>query len=67
MCSSDLFPSHDTPVYEGGISGEIEIGEVVSTSATEIQGNEPLGTLAGIVDGAEDTEIDDDNDTDINE
>ena len=26
---------------------EIEFGEVVSTSATEIQGNEPLGTLAG--------------------
>ena len=32
---------------EGGLSGEIEFGEVVSTSATEIQGNEPLGTLAG--------------------
>lgn len=37
----------ETPVYEGGISGEIEFGEVISTSATEIQGNEPLGTLAG--------------------
>ena len=33
--------------YVGGLSGEIEFGEVVSTSATEIQGNEPLGTLAG--------------------
>ena len=29
------------------MSTEIEFGEVTSTSATEIEGNEPLGTLAG--------------------
>ena len=34
----------ETPVYEGGMSAEIEFQEVVSNSATE---NEPLGTLAG--------------------
>ena len=41
MCSSDLFPSHDT---KGGMSSEIQLQEVVSNSATE---GEPLGTLAG--------------------
>lgn len=45
--TTDYYFRAETPVYEGGISGEIEFGEVVSTSATEIQGNEPLGTLAG--------------------
>lgn len=34
----------ETPVYEGGMSCEIEFQEVVSNSATE---EEPLGTLAG--------------------
>ena len=34
----------ETPVYEGGMSCEIEFQEVVSNSATE---DEPLGTLAG--------------------
>jgi hypothetical protein len=34
----------ETPVYEGGMSSEIEFQEVVSNSATE---EEPLGTLAG--------------------
>ena len=34
----------ETPVYEGGMSAEIEFQEVVSNSATE---REPLGTLAG--------------------
>ena len=34
----------ETPVYEGGMSCEIEFQEVVSNSATE---SEPLGTLAG--------------------
>ena len=34
----------ETPVYEGGMSAEIEFQEVVSNSATE---EEPLGTLAG--------------------
>ena len=34
----------ETPMYEGGMSGEIEFQEVVSNSATA---DEPLGTLAG--------------------
>ena len=34
----------ETPMYEGGLSSEIEFQEVVSNSATA---NEPLGTLAG--------------------
>ena len=45
--TTDYYFRAETPVYEGGLSEEIEFGEVVSTSATEIQGNEPLGTLAG--------------------
>ena len=45
--TTDYYFRPETPVYEGGISGEIEFAEIVSTSATEIQGNEPLGTLAG--------------------
>lgn len=45
--TTDYYFRAETPIYEGGISGEIEFGEIVSTSATEIQGNEPLGTLAG--------------------
>ena len=34
----------ETPMYEGGLSTEIEFQEVVSNSASE---DEPLGTLAG--------------------
>ncbi len=34
----------ETPMYEGGLSTEIEFQEIVSNSATE---DEPLGTLAG--------------------
>ena len=45
--SSEYYFRAETPVYEGGMSAEIEFNEVVSTSATEIEGNEPLGTLAG--------------------
>ena len=45
--TTDYYFRAETPVYEGGLSAEIEFGEVVSTSATEIQGNEPLGSLAG--------------------
>lgn len=45
--SSEYYFRAETPVYEGGMSAEIEFNEVVSTSATEIDGNEPLGTLAG--------------------
>ena len=45
--SSEYYFRAETPVYEGGMSAEIEFNEVVSTSATEIENNEPLGTLAG--------------------
>ena len=34
--TTDYYFRAETPVYEGGLSGEIEFGEVVSTSATEI-------------------------------
>lgn len=34
----------ETPMYEGGMSSEIEFQEIVSNSAS---GDEPLGTLAG--------------------
>lgn len=37
-------PHAETPIYEGGMSTEIEFEQVVSNSATE---SEPLGTLAG--------------------
>ena len=37
-------PHAETPIYEGGLSTEIEFEQVVSNSATE---DEPLGTLAG--------------------
>ena len=34
----------ETPIYEGGMSAELEFQEVISQSATQ---DEPLGTLAG--------------------
>ena len=37
-------PHAETPIYEGGMSTEIEFEQVVSNSATA---DEPLGTLAG--------------------
>lgn len=42
--TSDWNMHTETPMYEGGLSTEIEFQEVVSNSATA---NEPLGTLAG--------------------
>lgn len=45
--TTDYYFRAETPVYEGGMSSEVEFDEVVSTSATEITNNEPLGTLAG--------------------
>lgn len=45
--TTDYYFRAETPVYEGGMSTEIEFSEVTSTSATEIEGNEPLGSLAG--------------------
>lgn len=39
----------ESPIYEGGASGNIVFEEVVSTSETEtaVSGNSPIGTLAG--------------------
>ena len=45
--TTDYYFRAETPVYEGGMSAEIEFSEVVSTAATEITGNEPLGSLGG--------------------
>ena len=45
--TTDYYFRAETPVYEGGLSGEIEFSEVVSTAATEISNNEPLGSLGG--------------------
>ena len=45
--TTDYYFRAETPIYEGGMSTEIEFSEVTSTSATDIEGNEPLGTLAG--------------------
>ena len=42
--TSDWNKHTETPMYEGGLSTEIEFQEVVSNSAS---GDEPLGTLAG--------------------
>lgn len=36
-----------SPVYEGGLSKEIIFQEVISNSASNEQGEQPLGTLAG--------------------
>lgn len=45
--TTDYYFRAETPIYEGGMSSEIEFSEVVSTAATEIEGNEPLGSLGG--------------------
>ena len=45
--TTDYYFRAETPIYEGGMSAEIEFSEVVSTAATEITGNEPLGSLGG--------------------
>lgn len=45
--TTDYYFRAETPIYEGGMSAEIEFSEVVSTAATEIQNNEALGTLGG--------------------
>lgn len=46
--TTDYYFRPEVPVYEGGLSSEINFGEVVSNSASN-QGDEeqPLGTLAG--------------------
>lgn len=45
--TTDYYFRAETPVYEGGMSSEIEFEEIVSQSASDIDGYEPLGTLAG--------------------
>lgn len=42
--TSDYIERSETPIYEGGMSAELEFQEVISQSATQ---DEPLGTLAG--------------------
>lgn len=37
----------ETPVYMGGLSKEIVFEEVISTAETSVNGDSPLGTLAG--------------------
>lgn len=46
--TSDYYFRAETPVYEGGLSSEIEFDEVVSNSSSTSEGVEqPLGTIAG--------------------
>lgn len=42
--TNDYIERSETPIYEGGMSAELEFQEVISQSATL---DEPLGTLAG--------------------
>lgn len=42
--TNDYVERTETPIYEGGMSAELEFQEVISQSATQ---DEPLGTLAG--------------------
>ena len=42
--TNDYIERSETPIYEGGMSAELEFQEVISQSATQ---DEPLGTLAG--------------------
>lgn len=42
--TNDYIERSETPIYEGGMSAELEFQEVISQSATK---DEPLGTLAG--------------------
>ena len=41
--TNDYIERSETPIYEGGMSAELEFQEVISQSATQ---DEPLGTLA---------------------
>ena len=45
--TTDYYFRAETPVYEGGMSSEIEFEPIVSNSASNIDEYEPLGTLAG--------------------
>ena len=42
--TNDYIERSETPIYEGGMSAELEFQEVISQSATQ---DEPLGALAG--------------------
>lgn len=42
--TNEYMERSETPIYEGGMSAELEFQEVISQSATQ---DEPLGTLAG--------------------
>lgn len=42
--TNDYIERSETPIYEGGMSAELEFQEVISQSAAQ---DEPLGTLAG--------------------
>lgn len=42
--TNDYIERSETPIYEGGMSAELEFQEIISQSATQ---DEPLGTLAG--------------------
>lgn len=42
--TNEYIERSETPIYEGGMSAELEFQEVISQSATQ---DEPLGTLAG--------------------
>lgn len=42
--TNDYIERSETPIYEGGMSAELEFQEVISQSATQ---DEPLGSLAG--------------------
>lgn len=45
--TTDYYFRAETPVYEGGMSSEIEFEAITSLSASQADGYEPLGTLAG--------------------
>ncbi len=45
--TTDYYFRAETPVYEGGLSSEIEFEEIVSSSASNVDEYEPLGTLSG--------------------
>ena len=45
--TTDYYFRAETPVYEGGMSSEIEFEEIVSNAASNADDYEPLGTLAG--------------------
>lgn len=45
--AENRYAKPESPVYHGGLSKELIFQEVVSNSATQAEGGQPLGTLAG--------------------